>query len=127
MPVIPEFLGGPNGWMFWICALMLLRGIFPKQPVYLGAITPSNKSATVEQLRRDFNTWRAEPAQRERGVLDFAKAVGGSADEDLLPDHSADGLRPNTSGQAVMAGVVEAVPVTPFTLSPSKLRAFSAL
>lgn len=104
-----------------------LRGIFPKQPVYLGAITPSNKSATLEQLRRDFNAWRALSAQRERGVLDFAKAVGGSADEDLLPEYSADGLHPNTAGQAVMAGVVEAVPVTPFTLSPAKLKALAAL
>lgn len=104
-----------------------LRGIFPQQPVYLGAITPSNKNATLEQLRRDFNVWRAEPAQRERGVLDFATAVGGQADEDLLPEYSADGLHPNTAGQAVMAGVVEAVPVTPFTLSPAKLRALSAL
>lgn len=104
-----------------------LRGVFPKQPVYLGAITPSNKNATLEQLRRDFNTWRAESAQRERGVLDFATVVGGSADEDLLPEYSADGLHPNTAGQMAMAALVSSLPVTPYTLSPAKLKALSAL
>ena len=104
-----------------------LRGIFPQQPVYLGAITPSNKNATLEQLRRDFNAWRAEPAQRERGVLDFATVLGGVANEDLLPEYSADGLHPNTAGQEAMAALVESLPVTPYTLSPSKLKALPTL
>ena len=30
MPPIPEFLGGPNGWMFWTCALILLGGLLWK-------------------------------------------------------------------------------------------------
>lgn len=30
MPPIPEFLGGPNGWMFWTCALILLGGLIWK-------------------------------------------------------------------------------------------------
>jgi len=30
MPPIPDFLGGQNGWMFWICALILLGGLLWK-------------------------------------------------------------------------------------------------
>ncbi|MHC6176252.1 hypothetical protein [Glutamicibacter sp. X7] len=30
MPPIPEFLGGPNGWLFWVCALVLIGGLLWK-------------------------------------------------------------------------------------------------
>lgn len=91
-------------------------------PVYLGAITPSNKAAAVEQVRRDFNAWRATLPHDERGVFDFATAIDDGADENLDPTLTADSLHPNTAGQKLMADVVMAAPPTPFTPSPSQMR-----
>lgn len=94
-------------------------------PVYLGAITPSNKATDLEQMRRDFNTWRATLPYAERGTLDFAAAVDDGADENLDPALTSDGLHPNTAGQSLMADVVLATPVTPYVAPPSKLKALT--
>lgn len=99
-----------------------LRGIFPHQPVFYGAITPSNKPAAVEVVRREFNAYRRGLPLSARGYIDFAIAVGGSADEDLLKEYSADGLHPNTLGQAVMAEVVERVRIAPRCLTYSQME-----
>lgn len=91
-------------------------------PIYLGSITPSNKTAAVEQVRRDFNTWRATLPDGVRGVFDFATAVDDGADENLDPALTADSLHPNTAGHALMADVVAAAPPTPYTPAPSRLK-----
>lgn len=95
-------------------------------PIYLGSITPSNKAAAVEAVRRDFNTWRSTLPAGERGVFSFAAAVGDTANEDLLPEYSADGLHPNAAGQQKMADEVLKAPVTPYVLPPAKLKSLSA-
>lgn len=95
-------------------------------PVYVGGITPSNKTSALEVIRREFNTWLKGLPHGERGYFDFPAAVGDAEDENLNPALSADGLHPNTAGQTVMAGVVEAAPVTPYTAPPSKLKALLA-
>lgn len=96
-----------------------------KAPVYIGGLTPSTKAPAVEAVRRDFNTWLKTLPSGERGFFDFAAAVGDSADEDLAPAYSADGLHPNGAGQQLMADQVLAAPVTPYTLSPAKLKALA--
>ena len=95
-------------------------------PIYLGSITLSNKAAAVEAVRRDFNTWRSTLPAGERGVFSFAAAVGDTANEDLLPEYSADGLHPNAAGQQKMADEVLKAPVTPYVLPPAKLKSLSA-
>lgn len=92
-------------------------------PVYIGGITPSTKTAAVESVRRDFNTWLKTLPHGERGFFDFAAAVGDSTDEDLAPAYTADGLHPNAEGQQRMADRVLAAPVTPYTPAPSKIKA----
>lgn len=96
-------------------------------PVYVGGITPSTKATDVEAVRQEFNTWLKTLPSGERGYFDFPAAVGDVDDENLNPTYSADGLHPNTAGQAVMAALVEAAPVTPFTLAPSKLKALAGV
>lgn len=94
---------------------------WPGVPVYAGAVTPSNKPPAVEAVRRQYNAWLATNPTGERGFFDFAAAVGTTDGEDLRPEYSADLLHPNTEGQEVMAGVVDAVPVVPVCLSDSQI------
>ena len=103
-----------------------LREVLPAAPVFLGEITPSNKAATLEALRRDFNTWRATLPAGERGVIRWATIVGGGTDEDLAAQYSADGLHPNTAGQGAMAGVARTARVVPLTLTDAQMEALTA-
>ena len=92
-------------------------------PIYTAGITPSTKPSDVEAVRREFNLWLRSLPHGERGYFDFPAVVGDSNDENLNPDLSADGLHPNTAGQSLIAGMLEATPVTPFTLTPRQLKA----
>lgn len=98
-----------------------------KGPVYVGLLSPSNKPASVEVVRRTVNTWLKGLPSGIRGTFDFPLAIGDAADEDLEPAYSADGLHPNAAGQQRLADLVSACPVTPFALAPSKLKALAAL
>lgn len=98
-----------------------------KGPVYVGLLSPSNKPANVEVVRRAVNAWLMGLPSGIRGTFDFPAAIGDAANEDLEPAYSADGLHPNTAGQQRLADLVTACPVTPFTLAPSKLKALAAL
>lgn len=100
---------------------------FPNAPLYLAALTPSTKTSDVEATRRSFNTWLRGLPNGARGFFDFAAAVGDASDEDLNPTYSADGLHPNTAGQQVLAALVQASPVTPYTLTQKATRALAAL
>ena len=101
-----------------------LRTRFPAQPVYLGEITPSNKAAAQEQIRRDFNAWRATLPHGERGVIEWAVALStGGLNEDMDPSYTVDGLHPNDAGYAVMVTQLGKRPVVPFTPSQAQLRA----
>ena len=102
-----------------------LREVVPTAPAFLGEITPSNKSATLEALRRDFNAWRATLPQSERGVVRWASTVGGGTDEDLAAQYSADGLHPNAAGHTVMAGVARTARVVPLTLTDAQVAAMT--
>lgn len=104
-----------------------LRGVFPRQPIYLGEITASNKAASVEVVRREFNTHRATLPKGERGVIPWGAAVATGDDEALRPEYTNDSLHPNTAGQAVMSEVVESVPVTGRVLTSGQVAALSAL
>lgn len=103
-----------------------LREVVPSAPVFLGEITPSNKAAALEALRRDFNAWRSALPQSERGVIRWASTVGGGTDEDLAAQYSADGLHPNTAGQGAMAGVARTARVVPLTLTDAQMEALTA-
>lgn len=103
-----------------------LRQVIPDAPVFLGQITPSNKSAALEALRREFNAYRATMPMGERGVIPWATVVGGGADEDLAPGYSADGLHPNTAGQSAMAQVAGGARVVPVALTDAQLAKLMA-
>ena len=104
-----------------------LRALFPTQPVYLGEITASNKASDREVVRRDFNTWRATLPHGERGTIPWNASIATADDEALRPEYTSDSLHPNTEGQKVMAGVVEAAPVTPRVLSGAQVSALADL
>lgn len=81
--------------------------------VFTPAFSFARDTQAVEAVRREFNEYRKTLPLSVRGYLDFATAVGGSADEDLLAGYSADGLHPNAAGQKLMAGMMRAHRVTP--------------
>lgn len=71
MPPIPEFLGGPNGWMFWTCALILLGGILWK-PLRV-----------IWRRLREFavflDQWNGKPEKKDRSGQVIQHAVPGVA------------------------------------------------
>ena len=50
MPPIPEILGGSNGWLFWVCALVLIGGVLWKPARMLGKVVKS-----VAAFAEDWN------------------------------------------------------------------------
>lgn len=69
MPFIPEFLGGPNGWMGIVAALILLVAFFRKP---LGAIWRRMKS-----FARLLDTWNGVEEKKDKSGAVIQEAAPG--------------------------------------------------
>ena len=69
MPPIPEFLGGPNGALFWTCALILVGGILWK-PLRVIVRRLREFAAFLDQ-------WNGKPEKRDRADQIIQHAVPG--------------------------------------------------
>jgi len=69
MPPIPEFLGGPNGWMFWTCALILIGGLLWKPVRAAGK--------RIQQFFRLLDTWSGVEEVRDKSGAVIQVAAPG--------------------------------------------------
>ena len=69
MPPIPDFLGGPNGWMFWICALILLGGLLWKPVKVIWA--------RLREFAMFLDQWNGKPEKRDKANQIIQHAVPG--------------------------------------------------
>lgn len=75
--------------------------------IYSATLMPRTGVAagTLEQTRRDYNTWLKTSPDAARDLFDFVPAISGD-DENISPGFDADGTHLNTAGYAAVAGTI---------------------
>ena len=71
MPPIPDLFGGANGWLFWVCAVILIGGVLWKP----GSVIWKR----IKDFAQFLDEWAGKPEKRDRAGKVTQEAVPGVA------------------------------------------------